>query len=311
MKILTATITLALIFVLLSVDAVAQQKTVRKTKPQPKVDTKPVEKIEIKPVEKVESKPQQPQYSTQPFDLSITSLPANYLGHNLTEIYNRLAEVEKASVKGEFETTEQFRQRIATEASKPLIASLNRQSIFAFVIAGFKLESKYDADQQMMNVKADLSRVRKGVGLDDESKMSLLWSITNRSNDSYTGSNAYGAQATIERKVADFYNIAFMNYEQFPVVKTFLYRDYVKDISFSADIKMDVQKAMKAKENLRLLVACRLVEPYTIEGASYSKPTISNPRENFFRSYSLNTELLELWVFDASTGEVYLKQKPR
>lgn len=277
-----------------------------------------------------EQKPTEPAYTTQPLDVSVSSLPAGFRGHDAAEIYKRLAERTKVSTKSEFETTEAYRQRVQLEASKPLTGSLTQRSTFAFVIG--KLDAKYDADQQVMYIKAKLSRVKEGAAL-DEDKRSLLWDIVNRDNSSYTGSNAYGAQVQVERKVADFYEVAFANHQRFPIVSYLndiaqevadnrkkRYEslgikepeqnyDFMKDTAFAAEIKMDAQAAMKSKPNLRLLLVCRLLTPPIIEGSTYSKPTVDNPRENLFLSYSLNTEALEVWFFDVVTGQIHAKQK--
>ncbi|CAN5581544.1 hypothetical protein BH18ACI3_BH18ACI3_18930 [soil metagenome] len=322
MKTLTRTIATSLAASLFAslIPVIAQQRREPRRPPAPKTDV-------ARSAE--EKKPVEPTYSTQPFDLSASSLPANFRGHNAIEIYKRLAGRAKVSTKSEFETTEAYHQRVAAEASKPLLGSLSQNSVLAFVID--KLKSKYDADQQIMDVKVKLSTGREGVTL-DENKMSSLWVVINRDSSSYIGTNAYGAQVKVERKSVDFYEIAFANHQQFPIVR------YLDDIAqniadhrkkvyeklggkepeglddfstaLTAKLKLDAQTAMKAKENLRLLFICRLLETYTIEGGTYSKPTIKSPREIFYKNYRLNTELLEVWFFDASTGQVYAKQKP-
>jgi TonB family protein len=310
---------------------VAQTKGKRKAT-TPKVSiTPPQPKVSVATVEKTESKPPiQPQYSTQAFDLSATLLPNNYLGHNVIDIYKRLDELQKTSQKGEFETTEAFQKRITAEASKPLVASLTRNSIFAFVIG--KPDTKYDADQQLMSVNQKLSSVKNAAESLDDKRMSLNWGIVSRDISSYTGSNAYGAQVEVKRSLAEFYTLAFANYEQFPIVQylteieqetaatikkmweraglTKPKEDIKKNAAFSTNIKMDVQKAIKAKENIKILIVCRLTEPYAFEGSMYKKPTINSPQESAFLFKNLNVELLEIWFFDSSTGEIYVKQRP-
>jgi hypothetical protein len=327
----TTIITLLSFFLLNANAVVAQQKDKRKTTPEPKiVVATPQPKDTITPIGKIESKPViEPQYSTQPFNPSITSLPVNYLGHNATEIYKSLNEIKKGSAKGEFETTEAFSQRIAAEASKPLVASLTRNSIFAFVIS--RPNTKYDADQQLMSVNQKLSSAYVGASPHSQ-KMSLNWDIVSRDASSYTGSNAYGAQVKVERNLADFYTLAFANYEQFPIIQYLTpseqeteerinkiwasagsarpKKDIKEHATFGTNIKMDVQKAIKAKGNIKILIVCRVTEPYAFEGSIYRKPTIKSPRESAFLFRNLNVELLEIWFFDNATGEIYAKQKP-
>jgi hypothetical protein len=273
------------------------------------------------------------RYSTQSFDLSLSSLPNNFRGHNAIDIYKALEKRNATSTKGEFETTEAYRRRMESETNEILLGSLTRHSVFAFVIE--RLESEYDADRQILRVKAELSRVREGVTLRENEK-DLLWKIIDRDRSSYIGTNAYGAKVKVDRNDSDFYEIAFANYSQFPVIRYLdKFQQQLEDdekklsekyglpppqrytltddreTAFAADLTMDAPMAMKAKNNLRLLLVCRLTTPNTIEGGMYDKPTIDRPHEYFIKNYDLNTELLELWFFDFPTGQVYAKQKPR
>src|SRR6266536_2671597 len=267
-------------------------------------------------------------FFVQAFDPSIASLPAHFRGHNAAEIYKRLAERKQASTKGEFETTEAYRQRMETKASQPLLGSMTLHSLLAFVVND--LESEYDADRQVLHAKAKLSSVREGVTL-REKGMSLHWNIVNRSSSSYIGTNAFGARTRVESTASDFYEIAIENYQQFAIrylrkstqevaddeavyarlgINPETIYDHLKDTALSADLKMNAQFAMRAKENLRMLLVCRLAYPYIIEGTMYSKPTIDDPQEFFVNEYSVNTKLVEVWFFDSSTGQVYAKQQP-
>src|SRR5213593_4782210 len=54
-------------------------------------------------------------FSTQPFDLTVERLPAQYHGHDPELIYKALETRKKSATKGEFETTEEFRLRVQRE----------------------------------------------------------------------------------------------------------------------------------------------------------------------------------------------------
>jgi len=255
-------------------------------------------------------------YSLQPFDPSIVSLPPHFRGNNAAEIYARLAKRQQSLRQGEFETSEVYRQRKQQELSKPLLGSLTQQGIFAFVVNN--VESKYDADQQILHVRAKLSNVIEGVTFRNKT-LALPWLKVSRDMGSYIGTNAFGARIRVDRAVVDSYVIAFDNYQQFyqqpRIERSETASDYLRDKKeqvlweqtlsdqmFAADLKMGVDSAMKGKENVRLLLVCRVAPPYTIKGVMYDKPTVDDPHDFLFEYYSLNTELIEVWFFDSSVG---------
>lgn len=263
------------------------------------------------------------RYSIQSFDLTITRLPTGFRGHDAEAIYKRLAKRGSALSKREFETTESFRTRITAESAQQLMGGLTRSSIFAFVIGN--VESRYDADLQILKTWSALKTVSDDTNYKNQNR-SVQWGKHNLSKH-YVGRNAFGVLAKVESHKVDVFEVAFENYQDFPVVKYIdsVQEDVLKsigvtpkseddyetfgDVAFAAALKMDPQSARRAKKNLRVLLVCRLRPPYTIEGGHYTKPTIDSPREFLFNNYSLNTELLEVWFFDISTGQVYSKQK--
>jgi hypothetical protein len=94
-------------------------------------------------------------YSEKELDTTLIRLPKNYYGNDLQEI---TAEVIKRGkfVKGEFETTKEFQERIQNERRKVLTGELTFYSVFAFQDNGF-ISIKYDADSQRMNIDDYLS----------------------------------------------------------------------------------------------------------------------------------------------------------
>jgi hypothetical protein len=254
-------------------------------------------------------------YSDKPFDASIVALSSHFRGNNAAQIYQLLAKREQALTKREFETTDAHRLRADAEPFKILSGSITQQSTIAFVVNN--LEAEYDADQQILAVKAPLDG---GI---------LIWNVATFDTGSYVGTNAFGVRAKVESHETNSYQIAIPNYQQFSTLRYFdkaaqeskkVYEERKLRISdevweldkhtaFAADFRMDASRAMKAKENLRLLLICRPTSPYTTKSETYSAPTIDYPQSTWTRDYRLNTELLEVWFFDSSTGEVYAKQK--
>ena len=100
-------------------------------------------------------------FAQSPFDPSVEKLPPGYRGHDTKEIIAALMRRESQSAKDEFETTEQFRQRLKKLEASPLFRGLTVDSLLAFVVDG--LETRYDADREVMSVGVDPRNIPGGV----------------------------------------------------------------------------------------------------------------------------------------------------
>jgi hypothetical protein len=264
-------------------------------------------------------------YSWQPFDPSIAEVPAGFRGHDLAKIYDLLLARQKDSVKGEFETTESFNLRMKAAATKPLLGTLTKDSVFAFGMDNKRLESLFDADKQTLHVRANLSVISEGLTHRSTGK-ALTWEINRPETTYYVGSNAFGAKTRVERNRGEFFEVGFDNYDDFPVEyylsdstkEVFAEKiqrgddlSYLKEVAFAVDLKVNAQAAMRLKKDLRVLVVCRLIPPYRIEGSIFHEPTRDDPTDRLYNFHTLFTRLLELWFFDVSNGQVLAKQKIR
>jgi hypothetical protein len=298
-----------------SILSLAQRRPTRtpaspKPTPTPSPATKPTET----------TKPADSPYLKDSLDLSVASLPPNFHGHNGFEIYQALTQRAKSSTKGEFETTDAFNERMKAEASKPLLGSLTQSSTFGFVVPA--VDSLYDADQAILHVRANLRR-------DLRERVSFRLATVETQNDSYVATNSYGAQAVVKRRRGDFYDILVGEYERFPLTTYFdkeaerfsdedrrRYPELIESMkrtAFAADLQMDASAAMKTKENMRLLLVCRLESPYTSEVEDldvFSTPTIKEPYDYRFTKHMLHVKLLQIWVFDLTSGRIFAKQEP-
>ena len=312
-------ITVSLLTLALTCLAFAQRRPSRTSPPaKPSPSPSPVTE---KPT--IEKKPVASSYSREPFDASLASLSPGFRGNSVIEIYDSLAERKKASVKGEFETTEAYNQRLRTDMSKPLIGSLTQDNVFAFAING--IGSEYDADRRVLHVRADVPRYPF-----NKDWVIYRWGTVETGNSSYVATNAFGAQITVKRRRGRNYEIFIDNHQRFP---TSTYVDEVgrgmsdeeknrypelfeihKKQAFVADLDLPADDALRAKTNLRLLLVCRLAAPYMLEGEdldSFSRPTFDLPFDTQFTFHRLYVDLVELWFYDFATGEVFARTKPR
>lgn len=250
------------------------------------------------------------------FNIQVDKLAPGFTGHDIKAIFNDLVAKKDRAVKGEFETTAEFEARLQREAQVPILGKLERDGYFAFVIKNSSGETFYDADSQVMTIAIALQSGDESIY--KQSNKKALTSQVELKREQYEGSNAYGAKATVTRHLGVDYDVAFSNYSQFGVSK---YIDsgtrsrghtedyFAKDV-FMVRIPMDVALAKEVKSRLQILAVVKLLDPYTYEGSFYDKPTISRPDEYFIQYHFLNTELLEVWIFDESTGRIFSKQKP-
>jgi hypothetical protein len=256
-----------------------------------------------------------PGLQFRPFDIQVNKLPPHFKGHDIKSIYRELAARRGKAEKGEFETTPEFEARIKRENDAPILGGLHKDSYLALVIENASGEAIYDADLKTMTMAVALSSGAKNSYTPSDKK--ALTSIGNSRLEKYEASNAFGAKTIVDRISGIDYNIAFSNYMSFGLSR-YLNSDRAKrgvtDDIFANDvilaqIPMDVALARGAKARLKILAIVKLVEPYTYEGTHYSKPTMDSPSEYFIQYYFLNTELIELWIYDDATGQVLLKKK--
>lgn len=250
-----------------------------------------------------------------PFDVSTKKLPPNFTGHNIKALYAELSKRQSRAEKGEFETTTEFESRVKREADAPILGGLPVDSTLAFKLMNASGETVYDADAQTLTLALALGKpIKEYESVEYMRELSVEYEIA---KDTYQASNAMGAQIDVTRHRGKNYNLAFANFPTFQV-KRYL-NSITRKLGYTSDIhkidaiviemSMDVPTAKRVRDTLAALAIVRLVKPYTFEGTFYDKPTFNRPEEFFVQSFYLNVEVLELWVYDTATGEIYAKLK--
>lgn len=249
------------------------------------------------------------------FDPSVEKLPSHFAGHDIKTLYNELSTLAAGAKKGEFETTEEFGARLRRENSGTLLGKSEKNGLFAFTLLNAGGEAFYDADQKIMTMAVVLSLASKDVYTPSDKKG--LVSQSEGSEETYEGSNAMGGKVQVTRHLGKDYEVALRNYSNFGMTRYVNSRTrslgYTTD-TFANDailiqIPMDVATAKSVKEHLKVLAIVRLLEPYTFEGTLYDKPTFDRPQEYFLQYYYVNAELLELWAYDDTSGQIYSRKK--
>ncbi|PKN77208.1 MAG: hypothetical protein CVU52_01455 [Deltaproteobacteria bacterium HGW-Deltaproteobacteria-10] len=229
-------------------------------------------------------------YVTKSFDTTAISLPANYLGHDIVALYNRLAKTFPP--KDEFESTEAYKERLEVSYS---------QDMFAFVIKDnySVLDASYDADTNNMLVK---------IGDSMGDKVFEIKLIKDRPKE-YVATNKFGAQTIVTEKSGKIYGVCLANFNSFrdtgPQQR---YSDKQREITF----KLSPEEARGLKNNLASLLVCKVKSSenptkYSFETDSNARATMSIPIEAHYKNYFVNIELYEIWIFNGKTGVVYAK----
>ena len=274
-----------LVFALLSGNLFCQQKSKKKFKTTTSTKS-------IKNIKKTSN------YDIYPFDLNRKQLPLDYKGINPVLLYNQIHNRSNNLNKSDYETTSQYNERISLERGKPLFSKIYTDSILAFVLKQ-NIDYNYNADNQTLNSQIRLSYYTKyyDVKSYDFNRKSIMLEIFNKES-TYSGSNAFGFNVTVNKTEQNKYDLLLENWKSLNIESL---------IQFS--IKIDAFNAKQIIESklLGYLFIGKICEPYTCEGYSYDLPTIDLPEEYITNIKYINLHVIEIWLFNMKTGEIYSK----
>ncbi len=223
------------------------------------------------------------------FDTTVENLPRNFNGHDIEKINSFFK--QNASKKGEYETTEEYKKRIA---------QLNLENIYAFKIEDSWLihVDPYYADSQILRIEINTTPVNASDDFYDK-RDSFIIKEKRQSERSYLGRNAFGVSAMVKEVYILRYGLALINGKNFGI--------------YRFDIKTPIDKAKNLKEKLAFIIVCKVnppheIDPIAFDGSDYIKATLNNPIELIYKIYYLNIEALEIWAYNEQTGEIHLKK---
>lgn len=259
------------------------------------------------------------------FDINKEKISLPFLGHDVEQLFNTFDARKKAERKDEFETTEQYQARLRKQAVQPLFGSIAPDAILAFVM---NPGANYDADSQTLTLSIITSAVWESVQI-DKTRLALSIKQAKPTKEKTMGQNAYGAQVEIEKTYAKAFELAIHNYSSFQMENTLpenmrrimerpdmpkpdaKFVESLKKPSFVQKINMQPEEARVAKDRITALILARPTTPYISYGAVLRKATFKDPTEFFSQMYYLDVDLLEIWLYDKTTGEIVSKAKSR
>lgn len=211
---------------------------------------------------------------------------------NIKAVYNKYK--NKTVVKGEFETTAEYKKRLADQSS-------DKSPSYVFLVNKDSLKITYDADDKRLDITPtveDTSSVR----INESSKKTITLSRYENPARKVIGSNAFGAKTVITKYSGEHYGIVISNYDEFS--------NAVQD-KFS--YILEPSEARKLKDSFALLLTAKPVfenESYTFDSAHLSEATFTSPIEIFYPTYFVYCRVVEISVINTKTGKVYSRIDP-
>jgi len=232
-------------------------------------------------------------FSSAPLDIAAEFLPPNYLGHDCRVFAKRLVGLN--TLKGEFETTADYNDRIAPLADQPASASTKFGDIVGFVEERPSFYEKYDADTQTYNIRGGWGVVTQMIGSRLVSSVEIDSKLI--STRKYTGENSYGRKTEVTAYRLNVCGLAFSNLGYLSP----------KKIDFYENLEINPGEAKEAKGNIGVLYVGRLSAPFRTDYSHYIKPTFTSPVEITSSGDALTMTLSAVWLFNKRTGRIYRK----
>lgn len=246
------------------------------------------------------------KYDTNICCLTCDTLSPGYIGHDLIKLFNALDNFTSIA-KSEYETTEQFNDRLVHEQSKPILGKLTIDDVYCIMV---KPEVEYDADNNFIKLivkeESDIfTGPMENPHIDYDHK-GIIIKETKDIKGKYRGMNAFGATATISTGTYTSTGIALTkNFNQYEGKKYTFSRAPDAIVLNLEGIVPNVAK--ECRNDIRILFTVKLKKPYLVKHMSYSAPTISSPYANTYINQYVYATLKELSIYNYKTGFVFKK----
>jgi len=204
-------------------------------------------------------------------NLDVEQLPKVYDGEN-----RRIVEILKTShfQKSEFETSEDFAKRTAASGNKVYAFSYKPRRAAEY--DGI-LEKELSYIFEESSFKINLSRIK------------IIEKSWDDVKGSYVGQNAFGTKASITKGTRNRYFI------------------HLPEEEFNTDLPMAPAKAKLVAENIRILYWVRISDVKCRKDSI--SPSINNLFDGGYSECECRSILLEMWIYNFKTGEIFKKVK--
>ncbi len=237
-----------------------------------------------------------PTFAKEEFDLNIVKLPKNYIGHDFVSLYKAL---NKIAPRSEFETSDDYEQRLLALSSKPLIGTLTISSLFAFTVNELKIS--YDADRQTLTVAFSGEYGERDSAIFDLSSYY-------EKKGSYIGVNAFNRKVQIQQGLKLKYSVQFPNCKhKYSLLGRQEYDSMIVNHSLETSFIIDPDSAKKSKKTIALLIIGKLRPPFAESKKYKSEPKIDYPYDIATNERQIHMDVTAMWLYDKSSGALYKK----
>jgi hypothetical protein len=262
-------------------------------------------------------------FSQTSFNQTVQRLPYGFEGHDVKSFYHEVNSRRQIQ-KGEFETTDQFKNRLSLLSAQPLVGNITIHSTLAFV-TDYNLKASYNADEEVMALVLPLRRPSNDRSLSKfDPQLRSVTISSDLKTEYYTATNKFGATLKVERLSGTTYGLIFdiptksqdLITPSLPV-GTVARPNINNDDLWSARLPMNIATAKSVKEKLKLIFICRfkdkdIKDDMLLYASSLStEATFDKPYETNVIQYRLPVILIEIWIADTTTGKIYQKQSVR
>lgn len=238
-------------------------------------------------------------YTTEPFDLSSTTVDPAYSGHNLGDLWTKINEI--LAPKGKFESTSDYEKRKSSISTAHLLGNLNINSAFVAKKTLLPSNVEYDADKQKMTVT--VSSNDEVCNVKNKFQYTIYTDYRGKQEYSeYTGENGFGATTQIKKFVSSRVDLAGMNikskFEKGP--------DGIRRFRF--EMPATPVEAQSLESNLATLIFFKPKTPYLGDVNWSYAPTRQDPIDVSLDRYMIYCDIEAIWLYNKSDGKILVKK---
>lgn len=238
------------------------------------------------------------------FDETVDRLPPDYKGIDPKQFYKMLKKKVVKLEKREFETSEEFTQRIANIDT--LLAPINTSDLYAFRNDSIYFE--YNADDQAYIIGGPYDNSCHETSDYGKDKGWITCHPISISNEKtrYRAINAFGTSVVIERERGEDFALAFPK----NTLPSDLYKKEFSKYHYEDKLYIPVEKARNLKnKKLAVLFVGRVTDAKIISGENDLKTaSIDSPNERFISEEAVPFKLRMIIYYVVKTGEILHKK---
>ncbi len=226
----------------------------------------------------VQRKQQEVSLPTMAVDIDWPRLPQGFRGDDAVLLYDRIQDrLKKVGNQTDTEADAAYTERLRVAFEMPIVGQISAQTYMGFV-PDIKLQ--YDANRQIATCS--------------DSYLNAPYATFRDDHGNYIGENIFGVQRVVDKSESETMRLSISNRNAFERI----------------EISIPPSAVEKLLSNIRPLLVCRLVPPYSDIGMGHTKPTIDSPHEYWETSRLICVILEEVWLVRIDTGEILCRQGP-